>query len=892
MLSEPGPPPGRTVPRLIGRARELAAIADALADRDCRGVVLIGPAGAGRTRLAEHALAVATDSGFTTASTIATRAAGHITLGALEPLLGAGFGPEPLIALRSARDRLLALAVDAPVLLFVDDAQHLDDASATLLLQLARADENDKLFLLLAVASGEPVPDAITALWKDAGARRVDLAPLSTARTSDLVKELLGGPVAVSALRTLTTLSQGLPLAAAELVDATRHSDALSFRDGAWCLTGEIVLSDRLIDLFELRLARCTKAEREAVALIGVGSPLPLSVAQRVVGIDMLQALEGRALISARAGTEDLVVTHPLYGQVALQSLGELRRRQLLADLAHATDAAVRPSATTQLRVAGWLLAAGADVDREALLAAAATAYRRDDQQAALRFATAAAAAPSAGARHLLGLVRYRLGQARGAEAALADAAELSDLEPDPDRRRTDVALVRSANLLRGLNDAAGALACVCEAAERTSDPELRSELTAHRAALLLQQGLVREALELTEPLLGTPGADRTCLTAACTAGLALVHAGQPDRAAGLAEWALPLHEQVWADELLVSEPAIHTMTVICALAENGRLIEAETRLGAELGAADAAGADGRLGMLLLLGGFVALRRGRVRTARRRWLDAVPIFRERNDRPALRRALAGAATTASLRADAVAARELLTAAEELTERTPVRLGEAWVHEARGWLHVAQGDLRAGRDAFVVGAEESLERGDRAAAAQLLHALGRVGGAAEAADRLDALTESIEAEIQRHRVSHLRALAARDGAALEACAERFAATGADLLAAEAAGEAVRAHQRGGDQRGAARAGRSAADYAACCEGARTPAMTAFPTGERLTEREQEIALLAAEGLPSKEIAERLVLSRRTVDNHLQRVFAKLGISSRADLADALGRGRVG
>jgi non-specific serine/threonine protein kinase len=51
---------------------------------------------------------------------------------------------------------------------------------------------------------------------------------------------------------------------------------------------------------------------------------------------------------------------------------------------------------------------------------------------------------------------------------------------------------------------------------------------------------------------------------------------------------------------------------------------------------------------------------------------------------------------------------------------------------------------------------------------------------------------------------------------------------------------------------------------------------------LTRREREIASLAAEGLSSRDIAERLVISRRTVDAHLDHVYAKLGISSRAEL----------
>ena len=56
--------------------------------------------------------------------------------------------------------------------------------------------------------------------------------------------------------------------------------------------------------------------------------------------------------------------------------------------------------------------------------------------------------------------------------------------------------------------------------------------------------------------------------------------------------------------------------------------------------------------------------------------------------------------------------------------------------------------------------------------------------------------------------------------------------------------------------------------------------------RLTPRERQVAALAASGLRNKEIADRLVLSERTVAAHLHRAFPKLGVTSRAGLRDAL------
>jgi DNA-binding CsgD family transcriptional regulator len=51
---------------------------------------------------------------------------------------------------------------------------------------------------------------------------------------------------------------------------------------------------------------------------------------------------------------------------------------------------------------------------------------------------------------------------------------------------------------------------------------------------------------------------------------------------------------------------------------------------------------------------------------------------------------------------------------------------------------------------------------------------------------------------------------------------------------------------------------------------------------LTNREREVARLAAEGLTAREIGERLFISERTVTTHLTNVYAKLGVESKLDL----------
>jgi DNA-binding CsgD family transcriptional regulator len=118
-------------------------------------------------------------------------------------------------------------------------------------------------------------------------------------------------------------------------------------------------------------------------------------------------------------------------------------------------------------------------------------------------------------------------------------------------------------------------------------------------------------------------------------------------------------------------------------------------------------------------------------------------------------------------------------------------------------------------------------------------------------------------------------------------EHFTATGALLFAAEATVSAADAYRRHGDPRAASRLTAKAAGLVGRCEDARTPGLVTTGAVVPLTRREREIAALAARGESSKDIAAKLRLSIRTVDNHLQNAYGKLGVSRRAELAAALG-----
>src|ERR1700749_3366763 len=151
--------------RMTGRAAELAQLDSAIGAGSTGGMVLAGPAGAGKTRLLREALHRASRAGRDVVQVAATRCTAAIPFGAVAGLVAPG-GPAgpPWELLRRATDYLTRPASQAPLVVGADDVHLLDPESAALLHHLVL---HGAVFLLAAVQAGEPAPDAVTSLWKD-----------------------------------------------------------------------------------------------------------------------------------------------------------------------------------------------------------------------------------------------------------------------------------------------------------------------------------------------------------------------------------------------------------------------------------------------------------------------------------------------------------------------------------------------------------------------------------------------------------------------------------------------------------------------------------------------------------------------------------------------------
>jgi len=822
---------------LVGRAEELDFARRTLATPSLSGLVLAGRPGAGRSRMLREVLAAAAGSGAVALEVRATSAAAGIPFGAIAPLLpDLDRGLDEAGTLRAAGAALLAHAGGKRLVLGIDDAAHLDPATAALVAQLCHARQ---AFVVLTVQVGVPVSEAVFGLWKDGIAERLDLAELDRARSDELVAAVLGGHVDGALRQKLWELARGTPLFLRELIVDGLASGTLTCVDEVWSRTGELTPGPRLLELVESRMGALTEDEGTLLELLAHGAPLGSEVllemgAERVLGRAerrglVVSALDGRRL--------DVELVHPLYTEVVRRRTTPLRARRTHRILVQAIEDTGARRASDGPRLASWRLAAGRPVTVDALVAAAAVAT---DLRVAEHLVRAAVAA-SGGADALTARVAL-------AEVLVARgrAAELGPLPAGTPPR--SVAVLATAR--PGSAGSVGSGGSV-------QDPVVR-------AALALAAGRGTEAVDLLAPLEAAP-------EVLAVQAIALCATARYADAVTAAERGLAADPGWWA-------PALQS-ALVAAHALDGRLATAEELASLHYTAALArhwpVAAAVHAGWL----GRIALMRGRVRTARG-WLREAAAHP--GPFPEVTGLFAELAVSVGLTGDPAAAEALLPETDPGDTLDAGVAGSPWPLLARSWLAAVRGESTLAARLVAQAAETAREGGLRHAELVALHDAVRMG-AASSADRARELADQTQGELAAARSAHVSAI---DGPALEAVADRFAALGTPLFAAEAGAQAVRIYDtagRAGSKQGAAK---RVTAWTRLCEETRTPALTQLSAPTELTRRELEIARLAASGMTSKAIAARLVVSVRTVDNVLHSVYAKLGVAGRAELAGAV------
>ena len=861
---------------IVSRRAELEVFEEALYSGRHAGVVIVGPPGVGKTRLADECRQMAAADGQPTERVVGSRTTALLPLGAVASLLAAGLGrgyadgqvkPEALF--EHTRLALLRRHNDNRVVTVADDVPLLDSASIALLGHLAR---HGTIFLIATARTGEPIPDLVTDLVRDGSLALVDLADLGPAGLDTLLHLALGGPMEAGAAQEFWRITRGNPLYVHELVLGAIESGALVERSGVWHLDDRLPKTSRLLDLVEQRIGELSPRARSVVELLALCEPLERDYLA-AGSEDVIDHLEQAGLVIVDSGQVSLA--HPLHGEVVRAAMPRLRARTILLTQAERLEALSSVPGPAALRTAVWRLDAGGTPDPAILVHCAHLARYTHDFRLVRRLVEAVPYGQlDAVAALLLGEALYELGDFEASDRVLASGQELVSSE----HTALGLAVTRAKNAHWGLCQPDTALAINADARRIIEDQPLVEELAADEASILMFSGHPDRAMEVLSRITGRDR--RTRVVLAIVGAVALAVNGRTADAVAAAEAGFADHTAL-GDELAIAHPATHIINHVFALTEAGRLAEAEqlARAGAEVVASKRV-PIAQIWFAANLGRVTTLQ-GRIATARRYYAEAAGLAQANRFAGPRRLALSGLALAHSMLGDAEAARGALRERETVPPFGFLGPEQAL---ADAWTAVAARQLDAAEH-FLAAADQARSSGHRTAESWILHDLMRTTRT-DASGRLRELAAACDSPLVSARARHAVAARGRDARELLQAADDFDALGAKLLAAEAASGAAEALSRSGDRRGAQAAIARSASLAAACEGASTPGLLRAAAAAQLTGREREIARLAGDGIASKDVAERLRVSVRTVDNHLQHVYAKLGVTSRAELARAM------
>jgi DNA-binding CsgD family transcriptional regulator len=849
---------------LVGRGAEHEEVCSLI--HDGTGVVLAGPAGVGKTRLLDDVARTVERDGWHIERVAGTPAIAALPLAAFAFLdapesLEMGRFPTPL---GSARRSLLDRCRGQRLLLVVDDAHSLDDASAALVYQLAAARE---ALIVANVRTRASSPKAIVALWKNEWCQRLELQALARHEVDELLESVLGGKVDAAARRALWDASQGNLLFLRELVRDGLRSGALHQR-GLWQWDRPARPPASVRELIGQQVNALTSEARRVLDLVAVSEPLEWALLTKVTTEARADELIAEGLVTTNNDEQRVVAraAHPLIADVVRAELSETRRRRLFAELVDALPAQGLRR-TDLLRRVTWLVEAGRFVQPDELIDAARQTMLLDARRAE---ALASLARTRGGGRRadvVLAQVLMFVNRADDAEALLASLA-MPDIED-----QIAVTVMRANNLTFGLYEPVRAYQLLDALLARVHDNARANEVRSQQLPMLLFAGRVEDVIRGAELLRSGEKVEPTDELRALIALIpALATAGRPIEALHAAEQTQPLINEARRD--LPYGPGQVAAGMLLAMQWAGRLDDAEAiaRLGYEHGVKT--DTDLLRGVSAFQLGLCAFWRGAMQTAHDRFEEAVAVMRH-TDVGFLPSACDHlAATSAYLgrqdEAPSVSARFPLYETERLRLASLVAVCDGDLEGARSLAVQATASARAGGVHML----ELFALWDRA----------RYDDPRAVVDEIDRAAGSCEGALAPVLAVATHALAALDAPALEAAAEQLRALGFLLWSAEL--ERVAAHEfaRAGLRARAARADTRADELLAKCEGAATPMShrRGRDTPE-LTRREREIVELAVRGVTNADIARRLAISVRTVETHLQHTYAKLGVSSRQDLA---------
>jgi DNA-binding CsgD family transcriptional regulator/tetratricopeptide (TPR) repeat protein len=903
---------------LVGREAELTLLAGLIGEAPCRGsaIVLLGDPGIGKTSLLRAAVARARETGFTILETAGVETETFLPYAGLHqllrPVLGNAAGlptplrralltafgeddgasPEPFFIALAALNLLAEISSRRPVLVVADDVQWLDRPSQDALAFLARRVNQDPVVVVAAVRKGHPGPFAAS------GLDELDVGGLDDTSAREVLAAHAAG-LSPAAQERILGVALGNPLALAELPVACRAAPpghGVAERVPAW-----LPLTTRLERAFAARALDLPAATRTA-----------LLVAALADGQQLGEVLDAAARLAGEKETIDL--TPAVTAQLVEINGGEFRFRHPLM------RTAIRQEASLAQRQAAHAVLAGVlhDQPDRAVWHRAASIIGPDEAVADELETTARHARRRGGtAVAVLALQRAAdLGDSTHRAGRLLQAAELGF-----ELGRPDLVLDLAADA-EPLGLASQQQARLTWIKESFTDGIPGDAVQARALATIAGQAAADGDVDLALKLLY--GASLRCWWAdpgeavrdqVVTAAECLNVDPTDPRLLVVLAFAAPIGRgAVIIDRLPHLAPAVRSDAATLRLAGNAAMAVGAFEEAAGLLAAAAAGlrAQGRLGLLaraLVLQAWSAVHLGDLGAAIPAAEEALQLAQETRQPLIMATAEAIQAILAALRGDY----EVAEAAAAQAERICVPMRASAVLAA---AQLARGlaCLGAGRPVDAVAHLRRIH--DPADPAY--HCAVRchtVGDLAEAALRSgsppgigDFLQEMETAARQTPSPSlhaglrYARALLGADGRADELFRSALqSGTGAGpFLRARvqlAYGNWLHQHRHDAVARTPLRAAVETFDALGALPWSEQARQQLRATGEKirprilgacdqLTPQELQIAQMAADGLTNREIGEKLYLSHRTIGSHLYRIFPKLDITSRAQLASRL------